>query len=390
MKVLHVIPSIALKHGGPSVALPAMVRAVAGSGVSVDVATTNDDGPGRCLNVPIATPVERDGGRYFFFPKQIEFYKASWPFRSWIGKTAIDYDLIHIHAVFSFTSIVAAHAARRKGVPYIVRPLGVLNRWGMKNRRHLVKQLSFQFVDGPVLRDAAAIHYTSEQEREEAESIGVRTRAFVLPIGLDTAQLRDQGAGVDFLKNRPQLAGREIVLFLSRIDPKKGLDLLLEAWPQIVEKRPAVCLLIAGSGNEPYLTELRGKAEQLRVSDHIMWAGFLEGREKAGALGVARIFVLPSFSENFGIAAVEALAAGVPSVLTEGVGIAAELKRADAAIVVRPQAAELASAILMLLSDQEFSKRLSAAGRTFANEHYSIQDMGRSLIAMYRAVASTV
>jgi glycosyltransferase involved in cell wall biosynthesis len=366
-----------------------MVRALVELGVSIDVATTDDDGPGRRMNVPIAEPVRRDSGRYFFFPKQTEFYKTSWAFRSWIRKTAGQYDLIHIHALFSFTSVVAARAARRKGMPYIIRPVGVLNRWGMRNRRRLLKQLSFRFVEAPVLRHAAAIHYTSEQERAEAQSIGVRTRSFVIPIGIDMDQLRDQDAGVDFLKSRPQLAGREIVLFLSRINQKKGLDPLLEALSTVVAQRPTVCLVVAGSGAQPYIDELRSKADQLGLNDHIVWSGFLEGREKTGAFSVARVFVLPSYSENFGIAAVEALAAGVPSVITEGVGVADEVQRAEAALVVRPQAAELAAAMLRILSDEELSRRLSATAKAFAQERYSIKSMGESLIAMYQTIVGS-
>jgi glycosyltransferase involved in cell wall biosynthesis len=386
MKVLHVIPSVAARHGGPSVALPAMVQALTDAGVAVDVAATNDDGPGRSTSVPVGEPICRNGARYFFFPKQTEFYKISWPFRSWIREVASNYDLVHIHAVFSFTSIVAAQAARRSGVPYIVRPLGVLNRWGMKNRRPFAKRLSFRFVDGPVLQRASAIHYTSEQEREEAESIGVRNRCFIVPIAVNVVADDGTRARAVFRQRWPQLAGREIVLFLSRIDPKKGLELLLEALPTVIKKRPAVCLLVAGTGSETYLAEMHRKAAQLGIQDRVVWAGFLQGDLKAGAFAEATVFVLPSYSENFGIAAVEALAAGVPSVITTGVGIAPDLKHANAAMVVSPETGAIADAILKVLSQPELAISLSTAGRAFADQHYSFASMGRGLIEMYKAV----
>lgn len=388
MRVLHVIPSIALEHGGPSIALPAMVRALVDSGISVDVATTDDDGRGKRKDVARGKAIQRDGVQYFLFPKQTEFYKISWPFRAWIRQRAGEYDLIHVHAVFSFASIVAARAARRAGVPYIVRPLGVLNRWGMNNRRRLVKRVSFQLVDRPALNHAAAIHYTSEQERQEAEAIGVRNRPFVLPIGLEPRLFRDEKARAAFYERRPELASRDIVLFLSRIDPKKGLDLLLAALPRIIQTRPAVCLLVAGMGRESYLAELRGEAERLGIAANVMWAGFAEGQEKAQILAVADVFVLPSYSENFGIAAVEALSAGIPTVITTGVGIAEELRSAGAAVVVRPEATELAEAVLTILGDDDFSSRLSRAARAFANRRYSIASMGRALVDMYRIVLS--
>jgi glycosyltransferase involved in cell wall biosynthesis len=244
-------------------------------------------------------------------------------------------------------------------------------------------------VDSPALQHASAIHYTSDQEREEAESIGVRTRSFVLPIGLEPALFRDENARAAFFEARPELASREIILFLSRIDPKKGLDLLLEALPGIIKKRPEVCLLVAGAGNESYLAELRNKVEELGIANDVIWAGFLEGEEKARVFAAARVFVLPSYSENFGIAAVEALSAGLPSVITAGVGIAKELKQAGAAMVIQPKAPELADAILMILCDKDRSDRLAAAGRAFADQHYSIASMGRGLVEMYRTVLAT-
>src|SRR5207302_2043641 len=102
----------------------------------------------------------------------------------WLSEKASNYDLIHVHAVFSYTSVCAGKIARRNGIPYIVRPLGVLNRWGMRNRRRLVKSLSFRLLEKPLLNNAAAIHYTSEQERIEAEELGVAAPSFVAPLGL--------------------------------------------------------------------------------------------------------------------------------------------------------------------------------------------------------------
>src|SRR5207247_2285355 len=144
MKVLHVIPSLSLKHGGPSVALPLIARSLVNQTIQVDVATTDDDGPGCRMNVPLGQRIERDGYGLFHFRKQTEFYKCSWPFARWIRRHATDYDLLHIHALFSFTSVVAARAALRCGLPYLIRPLGVLNRWGMENRRRVLKSLSMR------------------------------------------------------------------------------------------------------------------------------------------------------------------------------------------------------------------------------------------------------
>src|SRR5262249_40241299 len=144
-----------------------------------------------------------------------------------------DYDAIHIHALFSHTSVCAARIARQRKVPFIVRPLGVLNRWGMENRRPWLKQFSFRFIEKPLLRRAAVMHYTSEQERREAEAAGVTAPAFVCPLGLDLTPFQNLPSPDLFLKRWPSAANRNVVLFLSRLDQKKGLTLLLDAFAQI-------------------------------------------------------------------------------------------------------------------------------------------------------------
>src|SRR5438445_624243 len=129
MKVLHVIPSVGPLRGGPSVMLHTMARGLSQAGVTVDVATTDDNGPER-LNVETAQPLEEDRVTYRYFPRQTRFYTFSWPLTRWLAKHVCDYDVVHIHALFSYAAVPAAYWASRYTVPYVVRPLGVLNRWG--------------------------------------------------------------------------------------------------------------------------------------------------------------------------------------------------------------------------------------------------------------------
>src|SRR5262249_34894660 len=155
-----------------------------------------------------------------------------------------DYDLVHTHALFSYASSAAAHQARNKVVPYIVRPLGVLNRWGVANRRRLLKRLSLRFIERRILRDAAAIHYTSEQARREAEALGAAARGAVIPLGIDTAMFDVLPSPDLFRQHFSIAADRRIILFLSRLDRKKGLDLLLPAFAEVRRQHPAALLAI--------------------------------------------------------------------------------------------------------------------------------------------------
>src|SRR5579871_4552767 len=185
-KVLHVIPSVGPVRGGPSVMVRTLARGLAQSGVETDIATTDDNGPGR-LDVPCGRPVVEHGVTYWHFRRQSRFYTFSWPLTTWLARNVGKYEVVHIHAVFSYAASPAAYWARRCGVPYFVRPLGILNRWGMEQRRPGLKKLSFRFIERPMLRDAAFVHFTSEQERCEATELGIDMRSVIIPNPLPAA-----------------------------------------------------------------------------------------------------------------------------------------------------------------------------------------------------------
>jgi len=183
--VLHVIPSISHAHGGPSRAIRLMEQALAGSLWQCVTATTDDDGPRRHLDRTLLCPVLGGPATRWYFHKNTEFYKAAWSFVPWVRRNVGRFDVVHIHALFSFSSIVAAWAARRAGVPYIVRPLGTLTHYGRTQRRPWLKRQSIKWIEGPVLRDAAAVHFTSLDEQREAEACCVLMRSVVIPLGIE-------------------------------------------------------------------------------------------------------------------------------------------------------------------------------------------------------------
>ncbi len=387
MRVLHVIPSVSLKDGGPSHALHLMTRELSQAGIQIDVATTDADGGINRLDVPLNGPVEQDGARFFYFRRQTQFYKMSLPMTEWLSQHIREYDLVHIHALFSYSSSAAAHQAIENDVPYIVRPLGVLNRWGRANRRRLFKRLSLRFVERRILQNAAAIHYTSEQEQREAEEIGVSTRAAVIPLGIDTAEFDVLPAPDRFYERFTVAADRQIILFLSRLDKKKGLDLLLPAFAEVHRQHPTALLALAGSGDDGFVNGLHALAEQLGVARQVVWLGFLSGQNKLSAMAAASVFALPSYSENFGIALVEALAAGLPCVLSDQIGIAPDVEASGAGLVTSCEVASLTSALQRLLADAALRAQLSDNAKRLAQQRYSLGAMTLSLIELYEGIA---
>src|SRR5579863_2444161 len=259
MKILHVIPSVGPLRGGPSFAVRAIASGLARRGVETHVATTDDNGPGRKLDVDLGRPIREDGVIYWYFSRQTSFYLCSLPFTKWLWAHASDYELIHIHAVFSYCSNAAAWIARRKRIPYVIRPLGVLNRWGMENRRPGLKRLSFAFLEKPLLRRAAFIHYTAEQERIEAAECGFSDNPMIIPNPVETPAMPGNLACEPLRSRFPDLSKKRIILFLSRIDRKKGLDLLIPAFQGVLKDFPETALVIAGDGDRALIETLRAK-----------------------------------------------------------------------------------------------------------------------------------
>jgi glycosyltransferase involved in cell wall biosynthesis len=385
MKVLHVIPSLSLLHGGPSVAVHAMCKALARLGVTVHVATTDDgmNGP----DVLLGQPVEQDNFTAWHFHCQTRFYTVSVPLTLWLARHLRDYDLVHIHSLFSYSSAVSAHYAATHGVPYIVRPLGTLNRWGITRRHPWLKRISFALIERCVLAGAAFVHYTSDRERLEAEQLGAFGPHFVLPLGIDLDPFRSSVSEGSLLRPDLQLPGRVVVLFLSRLDPKKGLDLLLPAFARVRRKYDKMVLVLAGEGPSQFVSTIRKQADYLGIGPEVLFVGFLHHDQKLAALRSADIFVLPSYSENFGIAVVEAMAAGLPVVITDQVGLCDDVSRAHAGLVVPCNVEALAQAIQLLAGDPDLRRHMGENGQRLAYQRFSQEAMAKSLLAFYEKAA---
>lgn len=384
LKVLHIIPSVGPLRGGPSVAVRTIAMGLLKHGVSVDVATTDDNGPRR-LRIPLGRPIVEEGVTYWYFPRQTSFYTISWPLFQWLETHVSYYDLVHIHALFSFAPTAGAFWAVWRRVPYMVRPLGVLNVWGIRHRHPFLKKLSLRLVERKVLAHAAAAHFTSEQERCEAELVVPGTRSVVIPNPVATVEVDPHPPSGALRSRYPTLLGKRVVLFLSRVDPKKGIELLMHGFAKSRATRPGVALVVAGNGDEGFVARLREQAEQLGVQGDVIWAGFLEGEEKRALFAGSDVFVLPSYSENFGIAVVEAMASGLPVIVSDQVGIHHDISRAGAGLVVRCDANEIQCALNQVLDGELLRESMSRNARRLAIE-FSPEVVTARLLRVYESI----
>ncbi len=363
----------------------ALAEGLAERGITVEVVTTDDNGPER-LHVPLGTPVKERRVVYRYFPRQTSFYNSSAPLSHWLWQHTREFSVVHIHALFSYSSTAAAWIARAKSVPYVVRPLGILNHWGMRNRRPWLKRCSFELLERRILNHAAAVQYTTRQEQLEAESLGFHAPAAVIPNPVGVGAVSAPGA---FRARYPELRGKLVILFLSRLDQKKGLDLLLPAFRRLLDSVPDAKLVIAGEGAPNLVSKLRSRAAQLGLTDQVLWTGFVEGAEKWSMLAESDLSVLPSYSENFGIAAVEAMHFGLPVIVSDQVGLHSDIALHDAGLVVACKVEALTDALSRLAGDPQMRTAMGERGRRLAATRYSIEAVSRAMTDLYEGIMRT-
>lgn len=382
MRLLHVVSSYlpAVRYGGTIVSVHGLCRALVNRGHEVDVFTTSVDGP-LDSDVRHGEPVVIDGVRVWYF-RSSHVRRIYWApeLAKALAADVAQFDVVHTHAIFLWPLWAAARAAQRAQVPYVVSPRGMLERELIGNKNPLLKSLWIAAIERHNLERAAAIHVTSAREADEAAAFG-----FNLPIvrEIPNGVTFDEVTGLPLSPPAEAIVrGEPYVLFLGRIDWKKGLDRLLGALARV----PEIRLVIAGNDEENYRAVLDPIAARLGVSSRVVYAGSVHGADKAALLSQARLLVLPSYSENFGNVVLEAMAAGCPVVVSKDVGLAATLQSTGGGVVVDGDAATLAEAITRLLGDAGLRQQLGERGRRIAHERFSWPVVAGQMEQLYSSV----
>jgi glycosyltransferase involved in cell wall biosynthesis len=397
MKILHVIPSFApaWRYGGVISTAVGLTRELARLGHDVTVMTTNIDGPD-ILDVPLDRPVFMDGVEVQYFAvEHPRWYCFSRPLGQGLRQQVSCFDLVHIHSMFLWPTTIAAYWCRRRGVPYILLPQGALDPiclaksydrwWGALGSR--MKKWSYLNTLGRLdLQRAAAIHFTAEAEMDAAGPLRLRPPGFIVPLGIELAEVEEEPSSLRLRERFPQLGERKLVLFLSRLDPKKGLNLLVEALGELAARRKDFALVVAGSGATTYEAEVAALVRSHDIEDRVVFLGFVQGRAKWWLLQEVDLFVLPSYQENFGLAVAEAMVSGVPVVISNRVNIHREVSRARAGLVTGLDAKEIASAIEQLLVDGDLRREMGRGGKHLVHEHFSWQGIAKDMLEVYQRI----
>ncbi|MBD0335138.1 MAG: glycosyltransferase [Cyanobacteria bacterium Co-bin13] len=390
LRVLQIVPSISLIYGGPSQMVRGLSAALTRSGAEVTVLTTDSNGDSGQppLDVPLNTPLSEDGYTVRYFRcAPFRRYKFSLGLLGWLAQNAQHYDIAHIHALFSPVSTAAATVSRWRNLPYLLRPLGTLDRADLTKKRRF-KQIYGKLLERPNLAGAAAVHFTSPLEANVSHRFGAKTRDLVIPLGVnppldiakDRAEAVCQQLGIP--PDRPRL------LYLSRLDPKKGLDLLIPALEQLVREGIEFHLVLAGSNPQDpaYERQVCDRITQSPLARHTTFTGFVTGEAKAALLKSADCFVLPSYYENFGIAVVEAMMAGLPVVISQGVYIWEGIAQSQSGWVCDLSTESLSAVLREALSSARLRQARGRNARQFAMENYGWDAIAQQTLAAYEQI----
>lgn len=362
-----------------------MCKALATRGHCVEIYTTNLDGD-RSLNKLGSEPLLLNGVTTTYYGTQRpRSYATSIPMALALRRRIADFDVVHVHSLYLFHTLVASALSRRRNVPYVLRPHGTLDPYHRSIHRWR-KALYDALVERRNLASAAAIHYTSKREREFAEETGIRTPGYVIPHGIDTSAFDDDVHDDALARWLPETSGRVLVTFLGRLTEKKGLDVLCNAFAQACSTEPSAHLVIAGPDDERLGARVRHWISELGIEDRVSIPGLVTGAAKVELLRRSTIFVLPSRDENFGLTVAEALAARTAVVVTPGVAIHEEITAADAGLVVERNAEAVTQALTRLLRDTNLRARLAENGRALIERSYAWDRISAKLEDMYCAI----
>jgi glycosyltransferase involved in cell wall biosynthesis len=382
MKILHIIAFMAPRYGGPFKACWEMARAVAQLGHRVSIYTTNQDGPG-ILSVPTDRPLWREGVEMRYFPIQPpRFWGASWPLARALRQEIKGFDLVHVHSLYFFHDLVSGRYCRIFGVPYLIQPHGSLDPFIYWHHRWRKRFMEWGFQNRTI-RKASAILFTTAEERELAAPFTFGTPGVVVPLGIDADEFAVMPEPGSFRRRHPEIGDKRIILFFGRINFKKGLDILAKAYGAVARRRQDVHLVIAGPDNEGWGARVRTWLSEEGVLGRTTFTGMLLGPDKLAVLRDASMFVLPSYTENFGLAVIEAMAVGLPIIISDKVNIWREVESAGAGKVVPCEAGKLTEAILDLLDKPEMAREIGQKGQALVRDEFHWPDIALRLQETY-------
>jgi glycosyltransferase involved in cell wall biosynthesis len=382
VKILHIISSVNPAGGGPIEGIKQLGTTLVAQGHRVEIVSLDPPDAPFLAQAPL--PVHALG------PPRLK-YGFSRKFVPWLRENASRYDAVIVNGIWQYHSFGTWKVLHKTNTPYVLFTHGMLDPWFKKEYplKHLKKWMYWPWAEYRVLRDARAVLFTCEEERRLARSSFwlYRCKEVVVSYGTAKPKGNPESELREFFDHYPELRGKRLALFMGRIHPKKGCDLVIEAFAKVMGKLPDWHLVIAGPDQVGLRESLNYHAAELGIGPQVTWTGMLGGTMKWGALRAAEVFLLPSHQENFGIAVAEALAAGVPALISNKVNIWREIE-ADGAGIVAEDTLEGACGMLQSYVELPAEKQqaMRRAARECFEERFEIKKAAETLHAVLASV----
>lgn len=379
MKVLHILPNFELRLGGVPKVVFEMTKSLTQKGVDIAILSSvnNADKERSFFTQNIPTYICQRG----FISR---FWTAYSPDAIRILRREIkDCDLVHIHEMWHYLHYAGYRIAKEFEKPYGVSVHGELSSWclGYKGFR---KKIYSQLFQKKILKEAVFIQAIIAEEAKDILSYSGNKNIFTIPNGIEISE-NDLSYTNNSITEFPEFKDKKVVLFLGRIDPKKGLDLLAKAWGEIAKNREDLILIIAGPDTNGYKEKIIHILKDQEVMNKTIFLGMVEGKKKISILKRADLVVIPSYSEVRTIVALEAMAYAKPIIITDKCYFP-EIEKLEAGIIIKPEVEDLARALNKLIMDQQLREKMGQNGRKLIIKKYTWDKIADQVIEMYKAV----
>lgn len=388
IRILFVVPYYkpAYIYGGPVRSIPALCEGLSRLGCAVTVFTTNANGDSE-LDVDTRIPCLMNGVKVCYFPlKKSPFLFYSPALKQACVEQIRAFDLVYIFSCWTYPFIPATRAAVKAGIPFVISPRTAFMRatWQGKFLKKITYHLLFE---RSLINRASALHYTSQLEIEQSRWLRLRGKPVVVPNPVDISEFAVLPRRGSFRERHGIAADEKVLLFLGRVEPRKGLDLAIRAFGRIASSCGPARFVIVGPEEDAHVRELKDVADSLGVAGRVTFTGMLAGPERLAVFRDADLFVLTSLGENFAMSVVEAMAAGLPVLVTDMVGVAPDVAAHGAGLVVPRGEQAVASAIERLLSSEELRRTCGEAGKRLAQTAYAPDAIARLWLDQFGPLA---
>lgn len=301
----------------------------------------------------------------------------------WIRQNARRFSIVELHGIWSLATTKVARACVAADVPYLVRPHGSLDPFDLQ-KKTLLKRILGPVLIKPMLQRSAGVVCTAALEAERLQTYGASPPKYVMPLPVPLPET--MGSRSNFRVKHGIPSDAKVVLFLSRIDYKKGLNFLIPALGKLKSEIPNLWFVLAGAGTDEYTEKVNKWIDENDIRSRTSQVGFVFGQEKQDAFAAADIFALPSLNENFGIVNIEAMHSGLPLLISDQVYIYREIEDAGAGMICQPTVASVTDVLRSALRDPNKLKDMGQAGANLVQERYRPDAATLTLKRLYKAI----